>query len=623
MTYLRLIPLFAFSVTLLSAQMPAGKPRVATEADLPQFSYPVSGSAQALLESSPKEFATFADPVLADIEHTLARYEIEDHATLRRLLEARMNVLLISGGHDREALDAIQMIRGYEDKPAERLIGELDDEVYLRARMAAPSMKPGTCPDGYAALYRSELERFPWSTISPAVQGLRTISQVASPSFFAGVVDQSVSPTLSRQHALNLREAALVVRGRTALQVNVACSVPAQAALKQYVAGHHVSKPDIWAAREMVLPPATQLTPVTVAIWDSGIDLSLFSKVLYSDPTPGLTEDPHGIAFDVQALPTHGSLIPLTAEEQAQYPELVKQMEGTGDLESGVDTPAADALKTRLKAMTPAEVRSFFEQFDVVQGYSHGTHVTGIAARGNPAIRLAYARMTYDTGNPHQPPSEEHSRRDAASFTADVTWFKAHGVRIVNMSWWDRPSNFEKDLTDNGVGRNDAERKQLARRYFSIERDALFQAIKNAPDILFITIAGNNDANNAFEECIPSSFELKNLLVTGAVDQAGDETSFTSYGRNVLVDANGLAVPSLVPGGATVKESGTSMAAPQVTNLAAKLLAVNPRLTPEQVIALIRDGATVSEDGKRHLIDPKQSLELLRNAGSSSARNHA
>ena len=57
--------------------------------------------------------------------------------------------------------------------------------------------------------------------------------------------------------------------------------------------------------------------------------------------------------------------------------------------------------------------------------------------------------------------------------------------------------------------------------------------------------------------------------------------------------------------------SGTSMASPNVVNLAAKLLARDPSLTPVQTIALIRDGATTSPDGRRHLIDEKQSFALL------------
>ncbi len=201
-----------------------------------------------------------------------------------------------------------------------------------------------------------------------------------------------------------------------------------------------------------------------------------------------------------------------------------------------------------------------------------------------------------------------------------VAWFKANNIRVVNMSFWNRPSNFEKDLEGNGIGKDPAERKQIARHLFEIERDGMYNAIKNAPDILFVTIAGNSNASNAFEETTPSLFVLPNLLVAGAVDSAGDETSFTSYGSNVLVDANGYEVESFVPGGAKVRMSGTSMAAPQVTNLAAKLLAINPALTPVQLIALIRDSADTTPDGRRHLINPSKSVSLLASQNRVAAR---
>ena len=44
---------------------------------------------------------------------------------------------------------------------------------------------------------------------------------------------------------------------------------------------------------------------------------------------------------------------------------------------------------------------------------------------------------------------------------------------------------------------------------------------------------------------------------------------------------------SYLPGGDRVALSGTSMSSPQVTGLAAKMLAVNPRLTPPQLIGII------------------------------------
>ena len=115
---------------------------------------------------------------------------------------------------------------------------------------------------------------------------------------------------------------------------------------------------------------------------------------------------------------------------------------------------------------------------------------------------------------------------------------------------------------------------------------------------------------------MPPSLHLPNLIAVGAVNQAGDETSFTSHGDTVLVHANGYWVDSFVPGGARLKLSGTSMAAPNVVNLAAKLFALDPSLSPAQVIALIQKGATPTADGRRHLIDENRSIALLK-AGAS------
>ncbi len=93
---------------------------------------------------------------------------------------------------------------------------------------------------------------------------------------------------------------------------------------------------------------------------------------------------------------------------------------------------------------------------------------------------------------------------------------------------------------------------------------------------------------------------------------AGRETDFTSYGDTVLLQADGDSVESYVPGGSRLKKSGTSMASPNVANLAAKLIALDPSLTPVQVIELIKKGATASSDGRLHLIDAKASVDLLK-----------
>ena len=154
-----------------------------------------------------------------------------------------------------------------------------------------------------------------------------------------------------------------------------------------------------------------------------------------------------------------------------------------------------------------------------------------------------------------------------------------------------------------------AERR--AAQAYGIWRDSIENAIRSAPDTLFVCAAGNSNHNAAFAQDVPASLHLPNLITVGAVNKMGMETGFTSFGDTVVVYANGDQVESYVPGGSKMRMSGTSMASPNVANLAAKLIAFDPSLTPVQVIELIKEGATASEDGRLHLIDAKASVALL------------
>jgi subtilisin family serine protease len=302
----------------------------------------------------------------------------------------------------------------------------------------------------------------------------------------------------------------------------------------------------------------------------------------------------------------------MTPEERRNYPNEVAFLEGYSDLQESIDSPAATSVRKQLIALSSAEVPAYFQNLSFAADYSHGTHVTGIALRGNPAARLVVGRITFDYKLIPTAPTEELARRAAADDQLYVDYFRAHHVRVVNMSWGGTPANDEAALEKNNIGKDATERKAIAAKLFAIERKGLYDAIKSAPGILFVCAAGNSDGDSGFTESIPASFDLPNLLVVGAVDQAGDETSFTSYGKTVLVDADGYHVESRIPGGARVRLSGTSMASPNVANLAGKLIALDPALTPEQTIDLIRRGATATPDGRRHNIDPKRSVALLR-----------
>jgi subtilisin family serine protease len=235
--------------------------------------------------------------------------------------------------------------------------------------------------------------------------------------------------------------------------------------------------------------------------------------------------------------------------------------------------------------------------------------VAGIALEDNPYARLIIARIEFGhTLAPDPCPSREQARKDALALAAQIQFLKFHQARVVNMSWGGSVRAIEKELEQCRPGGTAEERKTLARELFSTMRDALQRGFAGAPRVLWITAAGNSNEDATFAENAPADIVLPNLLTVGAVDKAGDEASFTSYGPTVKVHANGYLVESFIPGGDRVALSGTSMAAPQVANLAAKMLAVNPRLSPPELIAIIVATADKTADGRRTLVNPARAL---------------
>src|SRR5690606_1152317 len=160
------------------------------------------------------------------------------------------------------------------------------------------------------------------------------------------------------------------------------------------------------------------------------------------------------------------------------------------------------------------------------------------------------------------------------------------------------------------------ERRALARYTVERIREVLRGGMAGAPDVLFVGAGGNAGTDMATAN--PATrFGLPNFILVGAVDRRGAVTDFTNTGPEVTLYANGDRVPSRLPGGAPSHPSGTSMATPLVTNAAAKMLAVNPRLTGAELKALLEATATVNATGQR-LLHARNAVE----AAARAAQGH-
>jgi hypothetical protein len=585
---------------------------------LPRHVYRVTTTALALLQDD-KQFAALAQQLDADLRSDLATYDIHDRATLKSYY-ATLSSLALQRGDYKAAVAYQDSIRAIEDKPGLRLItGLIERALAASAGQPAASLDTARVRDAF----RREVAALPYRQVQAELAGLKAQLEMMSPNLAIGMVQAEIEPA-ARGGSISRELAQRLVTARVRIDRLMPIRAVLIEELGRTIAAHSEMKPDIWAARDVSLDGRSGLTPATIAIWDTGVDVDLFQNQLFTnageiagngkdDDGNGYVDDVHGIRHDLDGGRATGTLMPisLTPAELTEYRGYAK---GVLDMQAGLDTPDVEVFKRRIAATAPADFKALREKLGEYIVYAHGTHVAGIALRANPAARVLAATMTSDEFKlPPRPPTLALAERQSQELRETIEYFRQHGVRVVNMSWGFYPKIYEQILEANNVGGTLEERRKLARQYFDIGAIALREAMAAAANILFVAAAGNEDADNTFGEFVPGAFDLPNLITAGAVDRGGDEAAFTSYGH-VDVYANGYEVPSRVPGGATIPLSGTSMAAPQVVNLAAKLLAVRPQLSVAQLRRAILETAdekTIGQGKQIKLLNPKAAMERV------------
>lgn len=251
-------------------------------------------------------------------------------------------------------------------------------------------------------------------------------------------------------------------------------------------------------------------------------------------------------------------------------------------VDGGID-PAHEDLKANLLSVADGSKNFMSGGSGKIVAHSHGTHVGGTiaavnnngkgvsgiaggdAAKGIQGVKLMSCQVFQENAG-------------SGNFESAMVWGADHGAVISNNSWGhdhkDAKGNYNKDAAKAD---HDFCVKPNTGNYRSAFKDAVdyfnshagmkggSQVGPMAGGIMFFA-AGNDGQPYGAPGCYPECMNV------GAITSYGTRTTFSNYGDWVDICAPGLGIISTYPGNEYGEMSGTSMACPHVTGVAALVI---------------------------------------------------
>ncbi|MBI1314193.1 S8 family serine peptidase [bacterium] len=374
------------------------------------------------------------------------------------------------------------------------------------------------------------------------------------------------------------------------------------------IADADIDAPEAW---DITTGSATTV----IAQIDSGVDYT--HPDLYLNIWLNQGEIPEALRSSLTDVDTDG-LITFRDLNDPSNASFVTDLNGSGyiDAEDLLDDPHwADGIDTDGNGFEDDLVGWDFVGNDnrPFDEHRHGTHVAGImGATGNNAdtgsgFDGGIAGVNWQTSIMPLRFLDAENKGDIADAIEAINYTtlmrtrdeNAVNVRVSNNSWGS--SNALSQALSDAVSGN------------------------QAADILFVAAAGNGDVlgqgiNNDQTPFYPASLDLPNVISVAALNDRGQLASFSNFGASsVDIAAPGVDIVSLEPGGGYITRSGTSMATPYVSGVAALVFDAFPGATALEV----RDAIFAGADTRSNLMNSVSAGRSLNAFGALNASTFA
>jgi subtilisin family serine protease len=180
----------------------------------------------------------------------------------------------------------------------------------------------------------------------------------------------------------------------------------------------------------------------------------------------------------------------------------------------------------------------------------HGTYICSIISKVAPGINLLPVKFMKGSSGV----SDDAVRA--------IDYAISRGARIINCSWNVRDDNA-----------------------------ALFDTIKNNPDVLFVSSAGNTRVDFAQVDLYPPSYRLGNVITVMSIDNTGEIYEMSGFGSDVDIAAPGVDIKVIFPENDSDYIDGTSVSAAFVSGASALLWSIEKDLSPAEIKKRLMDSA--------------------------------